>query len=118
MLFRSPTVLAVPGITSTRCMAPNVDVLEVQEIAFEGAVTAIDGGVVTLDPTTVYTGEVGDTVQIQAPGPEMTSLLSAVSFEVGKTYLVSASQGQVTLCGFSAEDTPALRTLYQQAFAG
>lgn len=113
-----PTVLQVPVSAPVRCMPPNVGVLELQQVAFEGSVTSIADGVVTLTPSTVYVGDVADTVQVQAPGPDMTALLNAVQFEVGKDYLVSASDGQVTLCGFSAETSPELRTLYQQAFDG
>ena len=41
----------------------------------------------------------------------------AVDFEQGKSYLVSADGDRVTLCGFTAEQTPDLQALYDEAFA-
>ena len=41
---------------------------------------------------------------------------AAVDFEEGKTYLVSAIGDRVTLCGFTAEESPELEALYAEAF--
>ena len=41
-----------------------------------------------------------------------------MSFEEGGRYLVSATDGRVTLCGFSAPYSTELAALYDQAFPG
>ena len=40
----------------------------------------------------------------------------AVDFQEGRTYLVSATDDRVTLCGFTAEETPELKAMYDEAF--
>jgi len=97
---------------------PNAEVLAEQTTAFDGTVTSVTGDVVTLTPTTWYAGEPTDTVEVQAPSADMQRLLSAVSFEQGGRYLVSATGGRVTLCGFSAAYSDDLAAIYTQAFPG
>ena len=41
-----------------------------------------------------------------------------VDFQEGGTYLVSASDGEVSLCGLSAEKDDLLAGLYDEAYAG
>lgn len=112
------TVLTAPAAVAAKCMVPNVEVLRRQDLAFQGTVTALDGLTVDLSTAKVYAGDVADAVRVRAPSAEMSMLLNAVQFEVGKSYLVSATDGQVTLCGFSAEATPELTALYAEAYGG
>ena len=117
----APTVtqLSVPDAAgSAKCMVPNAEVVAEQEIAFDGTVTAISGDLVTLTPTTWYAGTPTDLVQVHAPDAQMAELLSAVKFEQGERYLVSATNGQVTLCGFSAPFSDELAAIYAEAFPG
>ncbi|GAA4379093.1 hypothetical protein [Nocardioides caricicola] len=117
-----PTVteLSAPDAAAyaAKCMVPNPEVLAEQTVAFDATVTSIDGTLVTLTPTTWYAGDPTDLVEVQAPSAEMQQLLSAVSFEQGGRYLVSATDGRVTLCGFSAAYSDDLASMYAQAFAG
>lgn len=117
-----PTVtqLSAPDAAaySAKCMVPNAEVLAEQTVAFDGTVTSITGDTVTLTPTTWYAGEPTDTVSVEAPSADMQQLLSAVSFEQSGRYLVSATDGRVTLCGFSAPYSDDLAALYAQAFPG
>ena len=55
----------------------------------------------TLAPTTFYAGEATDLVTVSEPGGDLQPLLSGVDFAEGSRYLVSATDGRVTLCGFS-----------------
>ncbi len=107
-----------PAASSAKCMVPNAEVLAQQSVAFDGTVTALSDGVVTLSPTTWYAGEPTDLVEVQAPPAELEGLLLAVDFEEGERYLVSATDGRVTLCGFSAPYSADLAALYAQAFPG
>jgi hypothetical protein len=117
-----PTVthLSAPDAAAyaAKCMVPNPEVVGEQTVAFDGTVTSITGDVVTLSPTTWYAGDPTDTVEVQAPSADMQRLLSAVSFEQGGRYLVSATGGRVTLCGFSAAYSDDLAAIYRQAFPG
>lgn len=101
---------------SGKCMVPNAELLSTQTLAFAGTVQEITDGVVTLEPTRFFTGEVTDLVEIEAPSADLQELVGAVKFEVGGRYLVSATDGQVTVCGFSGAATPELTDLYDQAF--
>jgi hypothetical protein len=105
---------------SGRCRPPEAsrDVVAQQTTVLDGTVESISGSLVTLVPARFYAGEPTDVVVVQAPGPGMDALLSAVEFEEGKRYLVSATDGQVTLCGFTAEYTEQLAAVYAEAFPG
>lgn len=105
---------------NAKCMTPEMagaDVIGSQQVVFDGTVQSISGGTVTLVPSTFYAGDPTDEVVVQAPGPEMEALLSAVRFQEGKRYLVSATDGQVTFCGFTAEYSDSLAEIYADAFA-
>ena len=113
------TVLSAPaGVGNGRCAVPSADVLARQTLAFDGTVTSMSDGLVTLEPTTFYTGEPTAEVQVQAPEQVLRDLILAVSFEEGQRYLVSAVEGQVSVCGYSAPWSPELEQLYRDAFPG
>lgn len=116
-----PTVTeltATGGAVNAKCLVPESapDVVANQTTVFDGVVTSISGSMVTLEPTRFYAGDETDLVVVQAPGPDMAALLSAVTFEEGGRYLVAATDGQVTLCGFSAAYSDSLAAVYEQAF--
>lgn len=106
---------AGPPVTG-RCAVPTPATVGTAEQAFAGTVTAIEGDTVTLQTTDVYTGEVAGEVQVAAPPEHLQALISAVQFEVGGSYLVSATDGQVSVCGFSGQASGPLQQLYNEAF--
>lgn len=110
------TALTLPDAANAKCRVPNVEVLQAQSVAFEGTTTSIDGRLVTLNATHWYKGDPTESVTVEAATPQMLLALSGVEFEVGKHYLVTASDGQVTLCGFSAPYNSELADLYEQAY--
>jgi len=110
--------LRAPAASTGRCMMPSAEVLSQQQVAFEGTVETIGDGTVVLTPTEFYAGDEADRVEVDAPADQLTNLIGAVEFEVGGTYLVSATDGQVTVCGFSGPATPELEQLYADAFGG
>ncbi|WP_028636471.1 hypothetical protein [Nocardioides sp. URHA0032] len=105
-----------PATYDARCMVPNAETLAQQSLAFDGTVTALAGRVVTLTVGHWYAGGPTDLVRVQAPEEALQDLVGAVHFEDGGRYLVSASDGQVTVCGFSAPYSADLAALYDQAF--
>ncbi|WP_244930027.1 hypothetical protein [Nocardioides sp. W7] len=110
--------LRAPAGSTGRCMVPSAEVLSQQQLAFAGTVESIADGTVVLTPTTFYAGDEADQVEVDAPAEQLTNLIGAVDFQVGGTYLVSATDGQVTVCGFSGPATPELEKLYADAFGG
>jgi hypothetical protein len=113
----SVTELTAPAAGSSgKCMVPNARILGAQTLAFDGTVQEVADGVVTLVPSHFYAGDVTDLVEVQAPAADLRALIGAVEFKVGGRYLVSATDGQVTVCGFSGPYTPDLAGLYTQAF--
>ena len=102
---------------NARCMPPSARVLSTQTLAFDGTVQEITDGVVTLAPTRFYAGTATDLVEIEAPSADLQALIGAASFEAGGRYLVSATDGRVTVCGMTAPYSAGLAALYTQAFS-
>ena len=118
---RTVTELVVAGdAAAAKCLTPQAapQVVASQTTVVDATVESISGSAVTLAPTRFYAGDEVDLVVVQAPGPDMQALLSAVTFEEGGRYLVAATDGQVTLCGFSAEWSEDLAGVYAEAFDG
>lgn len=108
------------GARTLKCMTPEAapQVVASQTTVFDGVVASISGSVVTLRPSRFYAGDPTDLVTVTAPSDDMRALLSAVTFEEGKRYLVAATDGRVTFCGFSAEYSDSLAKVYRTAFPG
>jgi hypothetical protein len=114
------TELSAPNAAAydARCMVPNPEIVAQQSVAFDGTVTTLADGAVTLTVDHWYAGSPTDLVRVQAPATELEELVGAVHFEDGGRYLVSATGGQVTVCGFSAPYSTDLAKIYEQAFPG
>ncbi|GAW50766.1 MULTISPECIES: hypothetical protein [unclassified Nocardioides] len=117
---KTVTELSAPGVAAynAKCMVPNAEIVSQQTLAFDGTVTMLADGVVTLAPSHWYAGAETDLVRVQAPAQDMQQLVGAVEFEEGGRYLVSATDGQVTVCGFSAPYSADLAAVYAEAFPG
>jgi hypothetical protein len=115
----TPSVLklTVGAAPNARCRAVEVADLQGMQTAFAGTATAIRGEVVTLHVDHWYKGGDATTVVVQSNADAVTTLLG-VDFKVGGTYLVTATNAQVSLCGESAPTNPELLDLYKQAFGG
>ena len=108
--------LALPTVVPAKCAVPTAEGIAAAEVAFAGTVTAVNGNVVTLTPTETYAGEAATEVEVVGMRPDLRALGGQPVFEVGGTYLVSATDGQVSACGFSGAATPQLQQLYNVAF--
>ena len=111
--------LQAPTATPARCARPTPDILRNAEIAFDGVVTARDGRRVTLSVSRWFRGG-GDTETVEVAGPSaaVRALLQAVDFRPEGRYLVTAVDGQVTLCGLSDAYSADLAAAYAEAFGG
>lgn len=112
------TELSAPPASSAKCMVPSAEVLRQQTLAFQGTVQQVTDGKVVLDPTKFYAGDVTDLVTVSATTADLQALVGAVDFQEGGTYLVSATDGQVSVCGLSGPYSADLAALYEEAFPG
>ena len=55
-------------------------------------------------------------VVVRAAPAELSALVGAVRFRRGERYLVSATDGEVSVCGLSAPWSQPLADLYAEAF--
>jgi len=117
---RTVTELGAPPAAaySARCMVPTSAALAQQTMAVDATVTTLADGVVTLTPSHWYAGRATDLVRVQAPQQDLQGLLGAVELHEGGRYLVSATRGQVAVCGFSGPWSSRLAALYADAFPG
>jgi hypothetical protein len=110
--------LTADGTAAGKCAVPSAEVLSTFDTAFAGTVTSLEDGTATLSVDQWYAGDEAKTVTVQSPSKDLADLLMAVEFQQGKSYLVSAQDDRVTLCGFTAEQSPELQAMYDEAFAG
>jgi hypothetical protein len=108
--------LTADGSVAAKCAMPSAETLSTFDTAFSGTVTSLDNGTATLEVDQWYAGDEAATVTVASPSTDLQDLLMAVDFQEGKTYLVSATDTRVTLCGFTAEQTPELQAMYAEAF--
>ena len=111
--------LALPDADAAgaRCMVPDVGVLQNQDLAFEGTLVEATDEALTFSVGTWFRGGDAATVEVDPVDDRLRRLLLAPEFTEGSSYLVSASGGSVTLCGFSGEADPRRRALYDRAFS-
>lgn len=109
--------LTADGSMAGKCAMPNAETLAGFDTAFAGTVTSVADGTATLAVDDWYAGGEAPTVTVESPSQDLQDLLMAVDFQEGQSYLVSATGDRVTLCGFTAEESPELQALYDEAFA-
>ncbi len=102
------------GPSMNSCLMFSVDILKDMPLAFAGTVTSIDTDTVTLDVDRWFKGGSADVVTVAVP-PGNTSV-GTVEFGQGSRYLVTATEGTVNSCGYTAEATPELERSFEQAF--
>ena len=111
----STTELRSGPAIAAKCAVPTVEDAKSQTVAFEGVVTEIADGKVTLLPTLFYTGEETSRVTIDAPDQQMSE--APAEFVVGQSYIVGANDGRIAICGLTGPaDDATLRGLYEKAF--
>ena len=110
--------LQAPTAAPARCARPTPDILRNADVAFDGVVTAMDGRRVTLRVSRWFRGGDAETVEVTGPSAAVRGLLQAVGFQEDGRYLVTAVDGQVTLCGLSDAYSADLAAAYAEAFTG
>jgi len=114
-----PTVtdLTMPAAAAGRCMIPNAKLLQSAAYAFDGTVTAIDRGLVTLEVDAWFAGGETDLVEVDQSSADLNALIGAPMFTEDQRFLVAGTQdGSVMVCGFSGPYSADLAALYAKAF--
>jgi hypothetical protein len=111
--------LALPGgaggLTSM-CIRFDVNILRDMPVAFSGTAAEVTDESVLLDVDHWYKGGSADQVELANSNNPGVALEGGIQFEVGHRYLVSASDGTVSMCGYSGEWTSEFEQSYQEAF--
>ena len=110
--------LALPGgdPLAMSCIPVEARFLRDMPVAFAGTATAVADGEVRLDVTRWYTGGDAGTVVLRT-GPDVQQLLlGATDFRVGEDYLVSATDGTVSVCGYTGPASAELQAVYDEAY--
>lgn len=105
------------GDALASCLPVQADILADMSPALMATVTSVDGDTVTLDIDRWYAGGDADTVNLHA-NSGLEALIAGVDFEVGRHYLITATDGSVNFCGYSGLATPELTAIFDQAFPG
>lgn len=111
----SLTAAAPPG--TLRCRMVTVSALAGMETAFAGTVTRLGEDSVGFEVDRWYAGGDVDVVEVLNPPGFRAALEGPPPFEEGQRFLVTASEGQVTGCGFSAPYSEGLERMFERAFS-
>jgi hypothetical protein len=114
-----PTTVALSLPSSderTRCLPFDVAVLRTMPLAFAGTVTTANRDAVSLDVDHWYRGGDADRVTVAVPDGQSSAALDVVDFRSGQRYLVTATDGTVSGCGYSGPATPQLEDAFAAAF--
>jgi len=100
------------------CIEFSVDTLRPMETAFAGTATDVTGDQVTLDVDHWYKGGDADVVELTGSSDAGVMLEGGIEFTEGERYLVTATDGNVNGCGFSAVWSQEMADAFEAAFAG
>jgi hypothetical protein len=92
--------------------------LATQSVALAGTVSSVDAAEVRLDVTRWYRGGDAGTVVLRNADERLQALLGTPDFSVGEDYLVSSSDGSISVCGLTGAASPELQAAYDEAFTG
>lgn len=98
------------------CIMFDVAILRDAQMAFEGTVTSVSGAQGTLSVDRWFKGGDAGEVILTGGSEDMVSLIGAFPLEVGSSYLITATDGNVNFCGYSGPATPELRSYFDEAF--
>jgi hypothetical protein len=116
MTLKAPAAQA--GGPAAMCMRLEPTTVGQMQVAFDGTVASVDDDTVTLDVNKWYAG--GDTDQValtQISQAEWVALEGGITLEAGQRYLVTAHDGVVNGCGFTAPWSQELQDIFDQGFA-
>ncbi len=114
----TPLVLSVgAGGASASCLPFSVEILATMPQAFTGTVTSVEADAITIAVDRWYAGGTASLVRLETIG-DAQALLGGFSYDVGSSYLLTASDGTLSYCGYSGPSTPELEASFERAFLG
>lgn len=116
----SPAVVdlvAGPGPAGVRCIPVTSESVARMPLALRGTAVTVADDEVVLDVEEWYVGGDAGQVRLEPGGPVGPTLFGDVAYAEGESYLITASEGRVSVCGFSGPATPELQAIYDAAFA-
>ena len=113
-----PLVLTMPdtGGAMASCLPLTTEYLAEMSPAFAGTVTDVGADTVTMQVDRWYAGSGPDEVALAIPPGAHAALIGEIDFREGGSYLITATDGTVNLCGYSGEAIAELRALFDAAF--
>ncbi|WP_030992916.1 hypothetical protein [Streptomyces sp. NRRL WC-3744] len=110
----TPLALTLASGGDAKCMEPTVDLLRRFDVAFEGSVTSRKDEQVVFRIDHWFRGGDADTAQLTNGGADGGS--ETLVFDVGQSYLVTAQDGVVPVCGGTNLASPEGEALFHRAF--
>lgn len=108
------SVEAAGPAPAAKCVEPSVDLLRSYPVAFEGTVTS--RGAEGIDFRIDHWFRGGDAATARLTSDQYAQSPDALTFDIGESYLVTAANGVVPICGGSSLATQETRQLFDQAF--
>jgi hypothetical protein len=114
---RPPLKLTAPAPDSaSMCIRFSPEILAGMPVAFSGTVASVGADTVTLDVDHWYRGGDQSRVEIGRLDDTAVALIGIPAFAVGDRYLVTATDGVVSACGYSAPWSGDLAAVFANAF--
>jgi len=104
-----------PGAPAA-CIRFTVGILRDKQVAFDGTAISVTDKDVLLTVNHWYRGGSADEVRLENNPSPGIALEGGVEFVAGQRYLVTATDGTVNICGYTAEWSAELAKTFQQAF--
>jgi len=112
----------ISGSIASMCIEMyDISTVTGRDVAFDGTIVAIDGGLVTFEVEEWFKGGEGDTITLDATGltGEETSIsIGGPGMVQGGRYLVSGSDGFVWACGFTMTYDTEIARQWAEVFGG
>lgn len=105
-----------PGLPGGTCIRFSVDLLSQQDVAFSGTVESVDDATVSISVDHWYKGGSADEVDLALSQSPNAVNEFGVAFQNDHRYLVSATNGTVTGCGYTGEYSAELAADFAEAF--
>jgi hypothetical protein len=115
---KAPLKLKAPSPASaSMCIRFSPDILAGMPVAFSGTVTSLGDQTVTLDVDHWYRG--GDEVQVEIGRLDESAiaLVGIPALNVGDRYLITATDGVVNACGYSAPWSDDMAAIFAAEFS-
>ena len=113
----SPTENPAAGGGVASCLVYDPANLPMNDVVFDGTVTAIDGDQVTFDVNEGWKGADGS-ITLTAPQVDVALTGPLPDFKVGGRYLVTASGSTINACGYTLDYDADTAAQWAAAFAG